>query len=96
MTNNAIFFRQKRCHQKREKTRPPISPDASLQAALGAFEIHMRDKGFAINTVKAFASDVRLLGKYIGIGQPVGGMGTKNLTDFLDWLLNERIRLLEP
>ena len=72
------------------KTQPPISPNASLQAALGAFQIHMRDKGFAINTVKAFASDVRLLGKYIGIGQPIGGIGTKNLNDFLDWLLNER------
>ena len=30
------------------------------------------------------------LGKYLGIGQPVGEIGTKNLNDFLDWLLNER------
>lgn len=69
---------------------PPIPPDASLQAALGVFENHMRDEGFSINTMKAFSSDVRLLGKYLGIGQPVGEIGTKNLNDFLDWLLNER------
>jgi len=69
---------------------PPIRPDASLQAALGVFENHMRDEGFSINTMKAFSSDVRLLGKYLGIGQPVGEIGTKNLNDFLDWLLNER------
>ncbi len=72
-----------------EKT-PPIRPDASLQAALGVFENHMRDEGFSINTMKAFSSDIRLLGKYLGIGQPVGEIGTKNLNDFLDWLLNER------
>ena len=67
-----------------------LTSDASLQAALGEFENHMRDEGFALNTRKAFASDVRLLGKYIGIGQPIGEIGTKNLNDFLDWLLNER------
>jgi site-specific recombinase XerD len=72
------------------KSPPPIPPDASLQAALGMFENHMRDEGFSINTMKAFSSDIRLLGKYLGIGQPVGEIGTKNLNDFLDWLLNER------
>lgn len=69
---------------------PPLSKDASLQAALGLFEQHMQDEGFALNTIKAFASDVRLLGKYLGIGQPIGQIGTKNLNDFLNWLLYER------
>lgn len=73
-----------------EEKRPPLSPDASLRAALGVFETHMRDEGFSQNTIKAFASDIRLLGKYLGVGQPVGQIGTKNLNDFLDWLLNER------
>jgi site-specific recombinase XerD len=69
---------------------PPLSPDGSLQAALGLFQQHMRDEGFAINTTKAFASDIRLLGKYLGIGTPIGQIGTKNLNDFLDWMLHER------
>jgi site-specific recombinase XerD len=69
---------------------PPMRSDAPLQAALGIFENHMRDEGFSINTMKAFSSDVRLLGKYLGIGQPVGEIGTKNLNDFLDWLINDR------
>lgn len=68
----------------------PLSADASIQAALGLFETHMRNEGFAINTMKAFASDVRLLGKYLGIGQPIGKIGTNNLNDFLKWLLEER------
>lgn len=67
-----------------------LNADASIQAALGAFEIHMRDEGFALNTTKAFASDIRLLGKYLGIGQPIGQIGTKDLNDFLNWLLHER------
>lgn len=69
---------------------PPLTADASLQAALGLFEKHMQDEGFSINTAKAFASDIRLLGKYLGIGQPIGEIGTKNLNDFLNWLLTER------
>lgn len=69
---------------------PPLSANASIQAALGLFETHMRNEGFAINTMKAFASDVRLLGKYLGIGQPIGEIGTNNLNDFLKWLLEER------
>lgn len=73
-----------------DKPQPPMSSDASLQAALGVFENHMRDEGFSIHTIKAFASDIRLLAKYLGPGQPVGEIGTKNLNDFLDWLLNER------
>ncbi|GJM40170.1 MAG: hypothetical protein DHS20C20_04520 [Ardenticatenaceae bacterium] len=69
---------------------PLLPADASIQAALGLFETHMRNEGFAINTMKAFASDVRLLGKYLGIGQPIGEIGTNNLNDFLKWLLEER------
>lgn len=69
---------------------PHLSADASLQAALGAFEKYMEAEGFALNTRKAFASDIRLLGQYLGIGQSVGQVGTKNLNDFLNWLLYER------
>ena len=73
-----------------ERKAPTLTREASLQAALGTFERHMRDEGFSINTVKAFASDIRLLGRYLGIGTPVGEIGTKNLTDFLHWLTDER------
>lgn len=71
-------------------TGPILGPDASIQAALGAFEHHMEAKKFTENTRKAFASDVRLLGKYLGIGQPIGAIGTNNLNDFLNWLVYER------
>ena len=70
--------------------KPKLTATASIQAALGVFEEHMRDEGFAINTIKAFASDVRLLGRFIGMGQPIGEIGTKNLNDFLHWLVHDR------
>jgi integrase/recombinase XerD len=69
---------------------PPVSSDATILAALGAFERHMRDEGFALNTTKAFASDVRLLGKFLGVGQPIGQIATKDLNDFFLWLMNDR------
>lgn len=73
-----------------ERKPAPLTRNASLQAALGTFEKHMQDEGFSLNTVKAFASDIRLLGRYLGIGTPIGEIGTKNLTDFLYWLTDER------
>lgn len=67
-----------------------ISADASLQAALGAFEQYMEEEGFSEHTQKAFVSDIRLLGKYLGSGQPIGQIGTDNLNDFLNWLVYDR------
>ncbi len=68
----------------------PLSLETSLKAAIGAFEQHMQDEGFAANTQKAFLSDLRLLGRYLGIGQPIGDFGTQNLNDFLNWLVHDR------
>lgn len=81
---------QRESPQTEGQTSPPVTAEASIQAALGAFETHMRDEGFALNTTKAFASDIRLLGKFLGIGQAIGQIGTKDLNDFLNWLLYER------
>ncbi len=73
-----------------EKNRPIISADSSLQAAIGEFEQHMRQEGFSNHTIKAFASDMRLLGRFLGVGHAIGIIGTKDLTDFLYWLAYER------
>ncbi len=73
-----------------ERRANTLTRDASLQAAMGTFERHMQDEGLALNTVKAFASDIRLLGRYLGIGTRIGDIGTKNLNDYLHWLTDER------
>ena len=73
-----------------QKGVPGLNDKSSLQATMGAFEQHMREEGFAINTIKSFTSDVRLLSKYIGAGQPIGEIGTADLNKFLNWLVYER------
>lgn len=89
-TKQRELFGDEAIESDEQRRIPPLTRDASLQAALGLFEKHMQDEGFSINTGKAFASDIRLLSRYLGIGTPVGDIGTKNLNDFLHWLRHER------
>jgi integrase/recombinase XerD len=89
-TGQRELFPEPLSEAEAERKASILTRDASLQAALGTFEKHMQDEGFSINTVKAFASDIRLLGRYLGIGTPIGEIGTKNLNDFLHWLTHER------
>jgi site-specific recombinase XerD len=67
-----------------------ISADSSLASAAGAYHDHMLRQGFSEHTVKAFAGDLRLLQKYFGGGKTIKELGTKQLNDFLTWLLHYR------
>ena len=69
---------------------PRLTPETSLKAAAGAFRKHMHYEGFSPHTIQAFSSDLNLLAKYLGSGQPIGKVSTANLNDFLHWLLNVR------
>jgi integrase/recombinase XerD len=62
----------------------------SLPAALGAFEMHMLEEGFAENTSKAFLSDLRLLSQFLGAGKAVGDISTPDLRRFTGWIARER------
>ena len=73
-----------------DKAPPPFAPTASLKAAMGAFEGHMEREGFSENTIKAFVSDLNILGQFVGAGRAVGEIGTKDLSDFLDWMQSGR------
>jgi hypothetical protein len=48
-----------------------VTSETSLAAALGPFQDHMIRQGFTENTIKAFLSDLRLLGKHVGARTPV-------------------------
>lgn len=67
----------------------PISGSSTILDILPVFEQHMREEGFANNTIKSFASDVRLIGGYYP-DKPIYEYGTEDLNKFLNWLLNER------
>ncbi len=67
-----------------------IDANSSLASAAGAYYDHMVRQGFSEHTIKAFAGDLRLLQKYFGPSMSIAKLGTKNLNDFLTWLLHYR------
>ncbi len=75
---------------------PPISQiksidsNSSLALVASAYYDHMVRQGFSEHTVKAFAGDLRLLQKYFGGSMVISKLGSKDLNDFLTWLLHYR------
>lgn len=67
-----------------------LDSNSSLSAAASAYHDYMLRQGFSEHTVKAFAGDLRLLQKYFGPGMVISKIGTKDLNDFLTWLLHYR------
>ncbi|MEM7799849.1 MAG: phage integrase N-terminal SAM-like domain-containing protein [Chloroflexota bacterium] len=72
-----------------DQATPKATAKSTLIEALEAFKKHMQDEGFAVNTVKSFAIDIRLLHKYLG-DKPIGEIDTEDLNKFLNWLQYER------
>lgn len=70
--------------------RGPLRPDASLSAAIALWGEELEGSGSAVNTIKAFTGDLRLVAKYLGSGQAINTIGTHDLKNFLDWMLNKR------
>lgn len=68
----------------------PVRPDSSLSAAIQAWGEDLEDSGSSIHTVKAFTGDLRLLGQFMGAGHSINAIGTHDLKNFLDWMLNRR------
>jgi integrase/recombinase XerD len=67
-----------------------VTPTSSLSAAVRAWGEVLEEDGKSIHTVKAFTGDLRLLGKFIGGGLSINAIGTHDLKNFLDWMLNHR------
>lgn len=67
-----------------------VAPSTSLSAATRAWGEALAEEGKSVNTIKAFTGDLRLLAKFIGGGMAVNTIGTHDLKNFLDWMLNDR------
>jgi site-specific recombinase XerD len=67
-----------------------LRADASLSAAIKAWGEALEAAGRSIHTVKAFTGDLRLAAKYVGAGTAIADIGTHDLLNFLDWMLNKR------
>ncbi len=68
----------------------PVRPDSSLSAAIQAWGEQLEESGSSIHTVKAFTGDLRLLARFMGAGHSINAIGTHDLKNFLDWMLNRR------
>jgi integrase/recombinase XerD len=69
---------------------PALRADSSLSAAVRAWGEALEHAGRSIHTVKAFTGDVRLLSRFLGAGHAVNAVGTRDLKNFLEWMLNRR------
>ncbi len=67
-----------------------VDSNSSLATATSAYYDHMVRQGFSEHTIKAFAGDLRLLQKYFSGSMLISKLGTKDLNDFLTWLLHYR------
>jgi integrase/recombinase XerD len=67
-----------------------ITPQTPLLPALRAWEMYLRDQGRSIYTIKAFMGDLALLSNYLPPDRTVGGVTTKDLNNFLQWLQTGR------
>jgi len=75
---------------KAKDDRVPMTAATPLHAALGGFREHMAQRDFTENTVKSFLYDLNILGQFVGASRPVGNISTKDLKDFVEWLLHGR------
>lgn len=64
--------------------------DTGLSAAIVAWGEALAAVGRSDNTVKAFTADLRLLAQRLGGGMSIQAIGTHDLKNFLDWMLNRR------
>lgn len=76
--------------EERSSLKVQLTPRASLDAAMGAFERYMQERGFTENTQQAFRLDLQLLSDYLGPGKSIGDVGTATLKAFLRWMEHGR------
>jgi site-specific recombinase XerD len=67
-----------------------LTPSTSLRGAAQAFELYMSNEDFSTHTIRAFRSDLRLLGDFLGHDRQIGRIATEDLNKFLHYLLHER------
>ncbi|HIQ11703.1 MAG TPA: hypothetical protein EYH29_02405 [Caldilineales bacterium] len=70
-----------------------LTAESAITAALGPYRIYLEQQGRALNTIKAFLGDIRILQRYFaerGENPAVGEITTDMLNAFLHWLCHER------
>lgn len=85
-----LFSQSRSYTAQAEPSRGRLAAGSSLSAAIQAWKEALQEEGKSPNTIKAFSSDLRLLSRFLGGGTDVAAVGTHDLKNFLDWMLNHR------
>ncbi len=75
---------------------PELKPSSPLSSAFAHFDLYMKRRGFSVNTMKAFRSDLRILEEYFGSGKPLDEIDTEQLRAFLDYVREGRGKPCSP
>ena len=87
----SLFDPEARAEEPPRAVAPPgLNARSSLRTAMAAFEVHMQQRGFAENTVKAFLSDLNIMAQFVGVGTALSAISTQDLNRFVHWLVHGR------
>lgn len=75
---------------KNDLTTTHITKETTLRPAINAWTIYLKDQGNSPHTIKAFSADMRLAASYLPPDSRLGDITTRDLNQFLDWLLKGR------
>ena len=67
-----------------------ITSKTPLSPTLNAWKFYLEDQSRSIHTIKAFISDLNLLGSYLPPDRPIGAITTTEINNFLGWMQNGR------
>ncbi len=74
----------------------PLSAQTGFGDALEQYLAYLKLDGSSPHTIKAFKSDLNLLGRWAGFDTPIGEFSTQTLNRFLHWMLTERDKPCSP
>lgn len=77
-------------HASNVLTSAHITSHSLLTPTIQIWRIYLDDQGVSTHTVKAFMSDMNLLASYLPPDRSLGEISTSDLTNFLNWMQNER------
>ncbi len=82
--------------EEKQEGELPLDPDTPFTKAVEFYLVALKLSGASPHTIKAFKSDLNLLGSWAGEKRAIGSLGTDDLNRFLHWMLTERGKPCSP
>ncbi len=67
-----------------------VNAETTFPTAIRAWEGYLNDRNKSIYTIRAFRGDIQLFASYFAPDKTIGSVTTKDISNFLDWMNNER------